>query len=357
MATLCGVRLRMAKMTRNRAVLTIIGVTGGSGAGKGELCRILSAFGVEIIDADKVAHGVIMPGKPAYREVVNAFGSGILGPKGEIDRKRLGAIVFGNKTSLALLSKIVHKYVCQACEEIFNNTTTPVVAVDAAALTEGGMTGLCDLVVGVFANKQTRIDRIMARDSISREAAESRITSQMSDDELKTHVDIAIENNGSTDELARLAAEKIVIIQAMAADDIPGAYALELEAYPDDPSPIEWYKDGTTNPDAYYFAAFCEGKQVGNCGMYHIKSILPNFCKIGTLTVKTDFRGRGIGGGLIKKMLSTAEKLGLKRTKLEVDTKNFGAIQLYKTFGFQIEELKENFYGDGEDAYIMWRSS
>jgi len=179
----------------------IIGITGGSGAGKGEVCRILAEYGVQHIDADKLAHTAILRGFPAYNEVLAAFGRDILQENGEISRKKLGAIVFADKTKLAVLSQIVHKYVQLKCEEIIANTVANTVAIDAAALVEAGMHLTCDAVWGIFAPINTRISRITTRDNISADAAKKRILSQMPDDALRKIVHVSFENNENLTEL------------------------------------------------------------------------------------------------------------------------------------------------------------
>ena len=179
----------------------VVGLTGGSGVGKGEVCRIFATYGAHIVDTDSVAHGVYLAGKPAYDEVLAAFGTEILDEGGEILRKKLGAVVFGDKALLAVLSSIVHKYVILECNEIISATDSSFVVIDAPALVEADMHTSCDIVIGVFADIERRISRIAARDGISREAAAARCASQMPDDVLRTYVDIAIENNGDLADL------------------------------------------------------------------------------------------------------------------------------------------------------------
>jgi len=180
----------------------IIGITGGSGAGKGEVCRILARGGVEIIDTDSLSHRTIMRGETsAYDDVLFKFGYEILGNNLEIDRKKLGAIVFSDKEQLAVLSKIVHKYVRAQCEEIVRQSTSKTIAIDAPALVEANMQDMCDTVIGIFSNRNLRIDRIVARDGIGRDDAQKRIDSQMPDAILRGHVDIIVINNGTLQEL------------------------------------------------------------------------------------------------------------------------------------------------------------
>jgi len=147
-------------------------------------------------------------------------------------------------------------------------------------------------------------------------------------------------------------------IEKMTRGEIDAAYALYLSDVDDDPERylINWFNETIDDPYGYFFAAYWGGEFVGWCGMYHQTAFATHYCKIGNIVVKKDFRRKGIGRALMLKMLGTAEKLGLDRTKLEVDTEN-GAVRLYESLGFQIEETEERFYDDGSDAYIMWRYS
>jgi len=119
--------------------------------------------------------------------------------------------------------------------------------------------------------------------------------------------------------------------------------------------PEPWLEEGLNDPEGYYFLAYHGNEAVGYCGMYHITSKEPNFCKISTIAVLPDFQRKGLGKQMLQKILDTAEQLGLDRTKLEVGTNNVNAIALYKSFGFLIEEFHEKYYDNGNDGYIMWR--
>ncbi|MCL2350604.1 MAG: dephospho-CoA kinase [Defluviitaleaceae bacterium] len=186
-------------MNRNK---TIVGLTGGSGAGKGEVARIFKARGAEIIDADKLSHKVMLRSETAaFERILETFGEGILGANGEIDRKKLGAIVFSDKAKLDILAGIVHEYVAERVLKIIENSEKQVVVIDAPVLIEAGMEKICDFVVGVFAPRDLRIARICARDGIAPEAAEMRLDKQMADDELRLYADFEIYNNGSIKDL------------------------------------------------------------------------------------------------------------------------------------------------------------
>ena len=153
--------------------------------------------------------------------------------------------------------------------------------------------------------------------------------------------------------------DNAIRIEEMTIDDIPVAYAINLEAHKDDPWPMEWFEEAFNGnpeePTPYYFLAYYNDQLAGFCGMYHNFIFTPNFCKIATLAVLPAFQRKGIGRALMQKMLDTAAGLGLDRAKLEVSTKN-PAVKMYEDFGFKIEELHEKYFKkSGDDGYIMWR--
>ena len=179
----------------------IIGLTGATGSGKGEVCRILKEKGAVIIDTDSLSHDVILAGRPAYHEILAAFGTGILDEKRQISRKHLGNIVFASKPKLKKLSRIVHKYVVEECKKLIENTSSGIIVIDAPLLIEAGIQNMCCMVVGVFAPENIRLERIINRDNISRADAELRMASQMPARILRAYVHASIENNGTLDAL------------------------------------------------------------------------------------------------------------------------------------------------------------
>jgi len=184
----------------------IVGITGGSGAGKSEARSILSTMGARTIIADQVGHWVIKRGHKsgAYEQVIAHFGEEILGEDGEIDRKKLGAIVFSDKGQLDTLSAIMHPHIAEhIVNEIAEADYNHLFVIDAAVLIESGMHKICNMVVGIFAPPQDRIKRIVKRDNISEEAAKARIDAQTPDDNIKPYVDIEIYNSSTLENLAK----------------------------------------------------------------------------------------------------------------------------------------------------------
>ncbi|MCL2168536.1 MAG: dephospho-CoA kinase [Defluviitaleaceae bacterium] len=186
-------------MTRNRLIL---GLTGGSGAGKGEVARILAGLGAEIICADSVAHHVMKKGEtPAFDGIVREFGEGVIGADGEICRKKLREIVFVDKDQLKNLERIVHSVIVDMILKAANASTKRVVVIDAPLLVPSGLHKECDHTIGVFAPLDVRTSRICQRDGLSVADAQIRINNQMSDDELRKVMDFEIDNSGTLEEL------------------------------------------------------------------------------------------------------------------------------------------------------------
>lgn len=184
----------------------VIGLTGPSGAGKGEVSRILSStYGFPVINADQVYHGILQPPSSCLKELTERFGAQILTPSGELDRRKLGDTVFGSPAALEALNAITHRYVMEEIRrqlEHLRRAGTRVAVLDAPQLFEAGATKDCSTVISVLADKRVRLERIMLRDGIDAERAMRRINAQKSDDFFRTHSNYIIENNGFVEQLS-----------------------------------------------------------------------------------------------------------------------------------------------------------
>ena len=182
-----------------------IGLTGGIGSGKSAVAEILGEFGAPIIDADKVAHTAYAPGGAAYDAVVAAFGAEVLAPDRTIDRKKLGAIVFGNPDRLNKLTSIVWPATFASIRAKIDDlrasgAKTPII-VEAAILIEANWQPLFDEIWLVRASRKAVIDRIERQRGLKPAETEARIRAQLSDQERARHASLVIDNNGSLDEL------------------------------------------------------------------------------------------------------------------------------------------------------------
>ncbi|MEW6179428.1 MAG: dephospho-CoA kinase [Chloroflexota bacterium] len=178
----------------------VIGLTGNIGTGKSVVRRMLEHLGAYGIDADALAHRVIAKGAPGYAPVVDYFGKYILKPDGEIDRARLGRIVFGDAEALAKLESIIHPLVRQASDFLIRRATQPVIVVEAIKLIESGMAKQCDSLWVVYAPPDIQLARLMKNRGMSEKDARQRIASQPPQEEKIAAADVVIRNAGTFDE-------------------------------------------------------------------------------------------------------------------------------------------------------------
>lgn len=175
----------------------VLGLTGGTGAGKSAAAGIFRDLGAYIIDADEISRGILNTGSPAYSETVNRFGQGILEPGGGINRKALGGIVFSDPAELEALNQITHKYIFRDMRERLKTgeAQSGLTVLDVPLLFSADFDIRYDKSAAVIADTGVRLRRITERDGIDRAQAVSRINAQLSNEELRRRADYIIENN------------------------------------------------------------------------------------------------------------------------------------------------------------------
>ncbi|QKW05895.1 dephospho-CoA kinase [Streptomyces sp. NA04227] len=179
-----------------------VGLTGGIGAGKSEVSRLLVASGAVLIDADRIAREVVEPGTPGLAAIVEAFGEEVLAGDGSLDRPKLGGIVFADKEKLAVLNGIVHPLVGARSAELEKAAAQDAVVVhDVPLLTENGLAPFYDLVVVVDASPETQLERLVGLRGMSEEDARARMAAQATREQRRAVADLVIDNDG---ELAAL---------------------------------------------------------------------------------------------------------------------------------------------------------
>ncbi|MCI8352908.1 MAG: dephospho-CoA kinase [Clostridia bacterium] len=183
--------------------MRIIGVTGSSGAGKTTICAILEEkYSAHIIDADKVAKRLTKKGTMYLNSIVEYFGIDILDNSGELKRKQLASIIYDDDEKRNALNNLTFTYVVKEIKENINNLKDKeLIVIDAPLLYESNLDKICDIVVGVLAKEEDKINRICKRDNISEEMAKKRLAIQSNDDYIKDRADYIIINNGDLVEL------------------------------------------------------------------------------------------------------------------------------------------------------------
>lgn len=184
--------------------MKIIGLTGGIASGKSTVLQVLKNQGAFIINADKIAHEVIEPGKPAWKEIVAFFGEQILSQDQQINRSRLADIVFDKLEYLDILNSITHPRIIQVFKDTLDDIRSKepyaIVVIEVPLLFEAHLEDICDEIWVVWVDRETQIERLMKRDGLSYHDAIKRIDVQMPLDEKARLADIVIDNTGSITE-------------------------------------------------------------------------------------------------------------------------------------------------------------
>jgi len=174
----------------------LIGLTGNIATGKSTVANMLQDLGATVIDADALVHELQRKGTAPYDAIVAAFGRGILDPAGEIDRKALGSIVFGDPAQLRVLENILHPAVLIESMQRLNAAATPVVVYEAIKLIEAGRAEMCDAVWVVTARSEVQLERLMRDRRMNETEALQRINAQPPQSEKTQHATVVIDNSG-----------------------------------------------------------------------------------------------------------------------------------------------------------------
>ncbi|WP_371659197.1 dephospho-CoA kinase [Streptomyces sp. NBC_00280] len=181
-----------------------VGLTGGIGAGKSEVSRLLVARGAVLIDADRIAREVVAPGTEGLAAVVDAFGTEVLAEDGGLDRPKLGSIVFADPAKLAVLNSIVHPLVGLRSRALEAAAADDAVVIhDVPLLAENGLKSLYDLVIVVDASPGTQFDRLVRLRGMTEDDARARMAAQATREKRLEIADVVIDNDVPLEELER----------------------------------------------------------------------------------------------------------------------------------------------------------
>ncbi|AGB40427.1 dephospho-CoA kinase [Halobacteroides halobius DSM 5150] len=179
-----------------------IGLTGGIASGKSTVTKLLEELGVEVIDTDQIAHQLMEPKKEVWNKIVDNFGKEILLSSNEIDRKKLGEIIFNDIQAKKKLDQITHPAIIAELRERMREVGPDnLIVAEVPLLIEADMLDLFDRIWLVYVSREVQIERLMARGNFDHQEALTRIESQMPLDEKKQYADRIINNNGTPTEL------------------------------------------------------------------------------------------------------------------------------------------------------------
>lgn len=180
--------------------MKVIGVTGGVGAGKSEiLTYIADNWNAAVVETDEVGYLVMRPGKSCFAPIVELFGPGILQEDGTLDRAKIADLVFGDKELLEKLNAIVHPAVKRYIQKAIDREReldTDVFIVESALLVEDKYNAICDELWYIYADEETRTERLMKNRGYSKEKIQSIFANQLSEDEFSEQCDFEIDNSG-----------------------------------------------------------------------------------------------------------------------------------------------------------------
>ncbi len=197
-----------------------VGLTGSIAVGKSFVTSVLAELGCRVLDADQTAREVVAAGSPGLRAVAEAFGTEILREDGTLDRARLGAIVFADEKKRLLLNSILHPFIIAAQDERLREWEAEdpegIAVVDAALMIESGGYKRFDKLIVVHCRPEIQVERLMARNAVSREEAERRIRAQMPQEEKMRYADFLIDSSHGFDDTRRRAAEVYAELRKLA---------------------------------------------------------------------------------------------------------------------------------------------
>ena len=190
--------------------VTVVGLTGQTGAGKSTVSEVFLKNGFAVINADIVSRTVVEKGTKCLDEIADFFGDSVLNDDRSLNRKALGNIVFSDKVKLETLNTIIYPYITgEILRQIkkYADSGTSFILLDAPTLFESRSNDFCDIIISVVAEPDTRKQRIISRDGLTEEQALNRMKSQLDEEFFRSHSDYIIDNNGSVEDVREISKE------------------------------------------------------------------------------------------------------------------------------------------------------
>ena len=187
--------------------MKVVAITGGIGSGKSVVLDAFKDLGADVYSADAISHSIMLRGGLAYCDVLECFGDEILDDNREIDRKKLGDIVFSDKEKLEKLNEITHSKIYEELIRLAEASKCDIVCLEIPLLFSAKCPIKLDLSIGVVADEEIRLKRVMDRDLCTYEQAKARMKKQLPDSEIISRADCVIYNNGNIDEVRDKARE------------------------------------------------------------------------------------------------------------------------------------------------------
>jgi len=178
----------------------VIGITGNIGTGKSTVLQMLERLGAYVVDADRLAHETMSKGSSVWQAIVDEFGAGVLSPEGEIDRQKLGGIVFDDPEALRRLEAIVHPAVKARVAELMAQADAEIVVIEAIKLIEAGMHEQVDELWVVSCDPQQQVARLAAQRGMSEDEVRRRLAAQSPEESKLALADVVIDNSGTVEE-------------------------------------------------------------------------------------------------------------------------------------------------------------
>lgn len=178
----------------------VIGITGGIASGKSNVCSVVKELGYPVINCDKISFDLSKKGEPLYKAILESFGEDYLLDDGEINRKKLGKLIFLNSSAKLILNQISHPLILEEAKKQIATYKDGLVFIEVPLLYEAKLEGLCDKVICVFLSKKLQVERLIEREGIDEDYALAKIHSQMDLYMKKSLADYVVDSKGSFDE-------------------------------------------------------------------------------------------------------------------------------------------------------------